>query len=122
MPFSRKKLNYYNKNRGSKRFVWYSIVAANRDESGITPKLTQREALFLKEINTLPKVFILKNFPQKRFDLVVEAVQNFEFSTDFVNLTNRISFKNSEKNTFYYSYTNFIRSRQTALKTRLTPE
>ncbi len=62
-------------------------------------------------------------FPaKKRLDLVIGAGQIFEFSTDFLNLTNHISFKNSEENTLYYSYIHFVRSRQATLKTRLNPE
>lgn len=62
-------------------------------------------------------------FPaKKRLDLVIGAVQNFDFSSDFLHLSSNISFKNSEENTQYYDYINFVRSRQVTLKTRLTPE
>lgn len=59
---------------------------------------------------------------KKRLDLVIGSVQNFEFSTNFLNLSNHILFKNSEDNTLYYNYINFVRTRQATLKTRLTPE
>ncbi len=62
-------------------------------------------------------------FPtKKRLDLVIGHTQNFEFSSYLLHLSNNISFKNSEENTLYYNYINFVRSRQSTLKTRLTPE
>jgi peroxiredoxin len=59
---------------------------------------------------------------KKRLDLVVGPVQVFQFTTKLATLSNDIIFQNSEENTQYYAYLNFVRPRQTMLRTKLTNE
>jgi len=109
--------------KATKCFLGYYFGASNQVVYVDTAKVDAKGSFVFEGNKLLSEGLFFVEFPtKKRLDLVVGVMQNFEFSTDFLNLTNRISFKNSEENTLYYSYINFVRPRQATLKTRLTPE
>ncbi len=109
--------------KATKCFLGYYFGASSQVIYVDTAKVDAKGSFIFDGNKHLAEGLYFVEFPaKKRLDLVVGTGQSFEFSTDFLNLTNHISFKNSEENTLYYSYINFVRSRQAALKTRLTPE
>lgn len=79
---------------------------------------------FVFEKNTqLPEGLYFIELPaKKRLELVIGNIQNFNFSGSITDFSKTIKFTNSEENTLYYQYINFVRPRQSTLKTRLTPE
>lgn len=109
--------------KASKCLLGYYFGSANQVIYVDTAKVDTKGSFIFERNQQLSEgLYFVEFSPKKRLDLVIGTIQNFEFSTNFLNLNNHISFKNSEENTLFYSYINFVRPRQTTLKTRLTPE
>lgn len=109
--------------KATKCFLGYYFGSSSQVVYVDTAKVDAKGGFIFEGNKHLAEGLYFVEFPtKKRLDLVVGAEQHFEFSTDFLHLTNRITFKYSEENTLYFSYTNFVRPRQATLKTRLTPE
>lgn len=109
--------------KATKCFLGYYFGASNQVIYVDTAKVDTKGSFVFEQNQQLSEGLYFVEFPaKKRLDLVVGAIQNFDFSNDFLHLTRNISFKNSEENILYYSYINFVRPRQASLKTRLTPE
>lgn len=109
--------------KANKCLLGYYFGSSNQVIYVDTAKVDSKGSFVFESNHQLAEGLYFVEFPaKKRLDLVIGADQNFEFSTNFVNLSNNISFKNSKENTIYYSYIHFVRSRQASLKTRLSAE
>lgn len=109
--------------KATKCFLGYYFGASNQVIYVDTAKVDAKGSFVFEGNQRLAEGLYFVEFPaKKRLDLVIGAEQIFQFSSNLLQLTNNITFKNSEENTLYYNYINFVRSRQTSLKTRLTPQ
>lgn len=109
--------------KASKCFLGYYFGSSNQVIYVDTAKIDTKGSFIFESPKSAPEGLYFIEFPaKKRLDLVLGASQNFEFSTNFTNLTKQINFKNSEENTLYYNYINYVRSRQALLKTPLPKE
>jgi peroxiredoxin len=109
--------------KASKCFLGHYFGSASQVIYVDTAKVDAKGNFIFEGNQQLLEGLYFVEFPtKKRLDLVIGAMQTFEFSSDLLHLTSNISFKNSEENTFYYNYLNFVRPRQSSLKTRLTSE
>ena len=104
-------------------YLGHYFAAPNQVIYDDTTKIDNQGKFEFSGNTTLPEGLYFIEFPnKKRLDIVIGTNQNFEFSTDLLQQNKDISFQNSEENTQYYQYLNFVRHRQAALGTPLSSE
>lgn len=109
--------------RPSKCFLGYYFASNNQVIYVDTAKVdAQGKFGFKANKKLLEGLYFVEFSNKKRLDLVIGAGQVFQFTTKLTALTKDIIFQDSEENTQYYTYLNFVRPRQTLLITKLTNE
>nr|MCU0349808.1 hypothetical protein [Flavobacterium sp.] len=106
-----------------KCLLGYYFGSANQFVYVDTARVDTKGNFIFEQNKQLPEGLYFIEIPsKKRFELVIGQAQNFSLSSSIIDFSKNIKFVNSEDNTLYYQYINFVRPRQALLKTRLTPE
>ncbi len=109
--------------KATRCYLGHYFAAPNQVIYDDTTKIDSQGKFEFSGNKILPEGLYFIEFPnKKRLDIVIGTAQNFEFITDFLLKNQDISFQNSEENTQYYQYLNFVRHRQAALGTQLSVE
>ncbi len=109
--------------KANKCFLGYYFASNNQVIYVDTTQVDATGKFLFKGNKHLIEGLYFIEFPaKKRLDFVISAEQNFAFQTKFSHLTDSLHFQNSEENTQYYSYINFVRPRQALLRTRISTD